>query len=99
VRIKEVSMELVGSVFAGRDNPGDFTWMITQPAYADALFIFNDNEEEFRAHEGHASGSGRCHRGGGNAAIRPYQCQEPQRATGIPTGAGGQGYRRLDAHC
>jgi hypothetical protein len=94
--VDAVGMELIGSVFAGGGKPGDFTWMITQPEYADALFIFNDNQEEFRAHQRHAPGSGRCHRGGGNAAVRPFQCQEPQRAAGIPTGASGQGYQRLD---
>ena len=52
-------MELVGSVFAGGHEPGDFAWMITLPEYDDALFIFNDNEEEFHAHQSHAPGSGR----------------------------------------
>src|SRR5262249_42909522 len=44
----------------------------------------------------HEPGSGRCHAGGGNAAIRPYQCRQPQRAAGVPTGAGGHGYPPLD---
>ena len=60
--------------------------MIEQPEYADALFVFNDNEGEFRAHQGHAPGARRCHAGGGNAVIRPYQCEDPPRAAGIPTG-------------
>jgi hypothetical protein len=33
--------------------------------------------------------------GGGNAVVRPYQCQEPPRAIGIPTGSHGQGYATL----
>jgi hypothetical protein len=87
-------MALVASTFAGRDRPGDFGWMIEQPEYADALFVFNDNEGEFRAHQGHAPGARRCHAGGGNAVIRPYQCEDPPRAAGIPTGDHG-GYPRL----
>jgi hypothetical protein len=87
-------MELVPSVFAGRGRAGDFAWMIEQAAYADALFVFNDNEGEFRAHQRHAAGARQCHTGGGNAVIRPYQCQDPPRAAGIPTGDGG-GYPTL----
>jgi hypothetical protein len=90
------TMELIGSIFQGRGQLGDFTWMITLPDYADALFVFNDNAEEFRAHQRHEPGSGRCHAGGGNAAIRPHQCRQPQRAAGVPTGAGGRGYPSLD---
>jgi hypothetical protein len=91
-------MEVIGSRFEGGRKPGDFGWMIRQPPYDDALFIFNDNEEEFRAHQRHGSGRGQCHAGGGNAVIRPFQCREPQRAAGIPTGASGRGYSRLDDH-
>jgi hypothetical protein len=91
-------VELVGSVFKGGGRPGDFNWMIRQQQYDDALFIFNDNEQEFRAHQGHAPGSQRCQRGGGNAVIRPYQCQQLQRAAGIPTGSSGVGYQGLNDH-
>ena len=87
-------MELVPSRYAQRGRAGDFGWMIEQPQYADALFVFNDNEGEFRAHQGHAPGARRCHAGGGNAVVRPYQCQDPPRAAGIPTGDHG-GYPRL----
>ena len=87
-------MELLASMFAGRGGPGDFAWMIEQPEYADALFIFNDNESEFRAHQGHPAGARRCHAGRGNAVVRPYQCEDPPRAAGIPTGDAG-GYSRL----
>ena len=30
--------------------------------------------------------------------IRPYQCQDPPRAAGIPTGSGGMGYLELNDH-
>ena len=91
-------MDVIGSQFKGGGKRGDFGWMIHQPDYDDALFIFNDNEAEFRAHQAHAAGSRQCQAGGGNAGIRPFQCQLPQRAAGIPTGANNQGYRRLDDH-
>ena len=89
-------MLLVPSTFAGRGRAGDFAWMIEQPEYADALVVFNDNEGEFRAHQRHGAGARRCGAGGGNAVIRPYQCEDPPRAAGIPTGAAG-GYPRLTA--
>ena len=91
-------MELRASVFKGGGKDGDFRWMIEQPGYSDALFIFNDNEQQFYAHKQHAPGTGRCTAGGGNAAIRPYQCQSPQRAAGVPTGSDGAGYNGLNDH-
>jgi hypothetical protein len=84
-------------MFTGGHKAGDFGWMIVQPEYADALFIFNDNEQQFYAHKQHAPGSGQCTPGGGNAIIRPYQCRLPQRAAGVPTGSHG-GYPQLDDH-
>ncbi|MDJ0823749.1 MAG: hypothetical protein QNJ09_18315 [Paracoccaceae bacterium] len=77
------------SVYHGDNQAGDFAWMITQPAYAKAFFIFNDNQGEFLAFQGNTSatsGQG-CMVGGGNAVIRPYQCMSPPRAGGIPTGS------------
>ena len=88
-------------VFTGRsevtdDNQeGDFRWMIEHPEYADALFIFNDNQSQFYEHQESQGTDHRCFPGGGNATIRPYQCQKPPRATGIPTGEFG-GYNELD---
>jgi hypothetical protein len=92
-----MTVDVIGSVFRGPSEPGDFRWMITRPEYADTLFIFNDNESEFRAHQRHPPGSSGCHAGGGNAVIRPYQCQDPPRAAGVPTGATG-GYTELTDH-
>jgi hypothetical protein len=63
--------------------------------YADALFVFNDNEEQFRAHRQDPGDPRGCARGGGNAAIRPYQCAEQVRAAGIPTGVDRAGYPQL----
>ncbi|MCB1741457.1 MAG: hypothetical protein KDK91_13870 [Gammaproteobacteria bacterium] len=78
-------IRLVASVFERRNAEGDFAWMIEQPEYARALFVFNDNEGQFEALlAGLAAG-------GGNAIIRPYQAGRP-RAVGVPTGPG---YDRL----
>lgn len=88
-------MQVIGSVFSRGGRDGDFNWMIDRPEYADALFIFNDNEEQFRAHCDNPRDAYGCSSGGGNAAIRPYQCKEPPRAAGIPTGVDGKGYGKL----
>ncbi|MEM7060059.1 MAG: hypothetical protein AAF557_20955 [Pseudomonadota bacterium] len=93
---------VIGSVYQGPDQDGDFGWMIKQPKYSDAFFIFNDNQTEFLAHQNHPNagpdGPG-CNMGGGNAVIRPYQCKIPPQAGGIPTGEygipGGPGYPAL----
>lgn len=78
---------------------GDFAWMIQQPKYQRSLFIFNDNQEQFEAYLRYRqlgiSQLGACSQGGGNAIIRPYQCQDPPRAAGIPTGKDGMGYQVL----
>jgi hypothetical protein len=88
-------IQVIGSIFNGPGKSGDFAWMIRQAEYADALFVFNDNEEQFRAHRQDPQGSYGCSAGGGNAIIRPFQCQNPPRAIGIPTGSNGQGYSAL----
>jgi len=74
---------------------GDYRWMVKQLQFARALFIFNDNEEQFDAYvAGEASG---FTAGGGNAAIRPLRRPSPPRAAGVPTGKHGRGYSSLDA--
>jgi hypothetical protein len=88
-------VQVIGSQFSKTGAPGDFTWMIERPEYADALFVFNDNEEQFRAYVNDPTGGAGCSRGGGNAAIRPYRCSDPPRAAGVPTGANGAGYSEL----
>jgi hypothetical protein len=93
----EASVQLVPSRFQGRDRPGDFAWMIVQPEYADALFVFNDNEEQFRAFRRDPRSAAGLSPGGGNATIRPHRGADPPRAAGIPTGRAGQGYATLTA--
>jgi hypothetical protein len=86
---------VIGSQFAGGGRDGDFAWMIERDEYADALFVFNDNEEAFRAYQRDRTGGAGCARGGGNAIIRPYRCADPPRAAGVPTGVHGGGYSAL----
>ena len=88
-------MDVVGSKFDGAGRPGDFRWMIEQPDYARALFIFNDNEEQFLAYRRDPTGRAGSSAGGGNAAIRPFRGSDPPRAAGIPTGRHGRGYDAL----
>jgi hypothetical protein len=90
-------MQITGSVFAGPRQEGDFAWMLTRPENDGALFVFNDNESQFRAYRADPAGGAGCSPGGGNAVIRPYRCHQPPRAAGIPTGDG-NGYARLDEH-
>lgn len=90
-----MSIDIVRSSFAGSRRDGDFAWMIDRPEHSRTLFVFNDNEHQFYDHQAQLGTAHRCSAGGGNAAIRPYQCLTPPRATGIPTGRNG-GYRSLD---
>lgn len=92
---------LTPTVFSRRGTIGDFGWMIDQPRWRNALFVFNDNESQSQAFlaqvaTGHIEPSSPgCQAGGGNAVIRPYQCRPRRRAAGVPTGPG---YARLTAH-
>jgi hypothetical protein len=70
--------------------------MIQQPEYSDVLFLFNDNQEQFLDFIDELDIRKGCAKGGGNAAIRPYQCATPTRAAGIPTGSNGRGYNNLN---
>lgn len=74
--------QLIGVPFVkdgDRLDGGDFTVMIQQEQYADALFVFNGNVEDDMALP--------PSRGGGSAVIRPYMTNEAgMRAASIPTG-------------
>ena len=90
-----MTIKVVRSTFRGAGVLGDYRWMINQPEFARALFIFNDNEEQFDAYvAGEARGFAA---GGGNAAIRPLRRHVPPRAAGVPTGKDDCGYSALDA--
>lgn len=79
-------LKIIPSVFHKGGQEGDFDWMIKQDKYKSAFFIFNDNESQFKLHLKNPSDPNGCSIGGGNAKIRPYQCQTPPKAGGIPTG-------------
>lgn len=91
---RRIDVEAV--TFRAAGEPGDFGWMRDQPEYARALFLFNDNESQFEAYQRGDRDAG-CAPGAGNGRYRPWQCEDPPRAAGVPTGAGG-GYRALDDH-
>ena len=70
-----MTIKVVRSTYRGAGVLGDYLWMIDQPEFARALFIFNDNEEQFDAYvAGEANG---FTAGGGNAAIRPLRKHLP----------------------
>lgn len=72
-------MEVIGTIYNGSNRFGDFNWMIKNPIYNDALFLFNDNEEYHNT----------CQPGAGNAIIRKYNKFSDlvvPRSAGIPTG-------------
>jgi len=81
-------MKAIGSIFSGGGRKVDFVCMMGQDHYRDALFVFNDNEAQYKAHRERTTnpiGSARAPVGG-NAVIRSYQCQPPPRTAGISTG-------------
>lgn len=82
------------SVFAGYEKLGDWEWMCDQPLWAHALFIFNDNEEQFDAFIGGLDSGYTL--GAGNAVARPWRKLNPPKSAGIPTGKLGSGYQLLD---
>lgn len=84
-----MTIQVIRSSYTGPGRLGDFSWMIDRPEYARTLFVFNDNETQFYEHQHRQGTDHRCSPGGGNAAIRPYQCRTPPRATGVPTGRSG----------
>lgn len=94
-------IEVIKSEFRSMGTEGDFSWMIQQPHHSSTLFVFNDNEGEFYKHFN--GGAHSCYEGGGNAVIRPRQCQPSPQAIGIPTGTYDEGthykgYSCIDEH-
>ena len=77
----DFSLDVIPVTYVGKNEIGDFEWMIRQPKLAEnSLFIFNDNVEDHLS-----SGFGM-----GNAAVRPYnrhgRYSSLPRSVGIPTG-------------
>ncbi len=76
-------LTVTGTVFRERKKPGDFKWMMSQPAYDKCAFVIMENYIDMIRED---SGPG-----GGTAALRPYTMYhqadgKPLRAMGIPTG-------------
>lgn len=76
-------LTVTGIVFRERKKPGDFKWMVSQPAYDKCAFVIMENYIDMIRED---SGPG-----GGTAALRPYTMYhqadgKPLRAMGIPTG-------------
>jgi len=92
-----VAVKIEGVQYVAGQDRGDLGAMLGLREYDDALFIFNDNERQFKEHLQHGPGAKLCVAGGGNAKIRHFQCQADPRVLGIPTGAGG-GYSSLTPH-
>ena len=86
-----IKVEVIPVVFSGKGKPGDYAWMRSQSGYERAFFVFNDNEEQFLAHQENPNGAEGCAPGGGNAAVRPWQCETPPRSAGVPTGTDANG--------
>ena len=88
------ALTLTPSVYHGGGTKGDFSWMLHQDTWSRALFIYNDNESQSTAYLDQVDAgtvdptSYACQAGAGNGAIRPFQCQTPPCAAGVPTGPG-----------
>ena len=74
---------VVGKLYAGKDQGGDFKWMTKQKQYGDALFLIAENFLDSLLDD--------ADNGGGTAVLRmkcPQRIAEGQtpRAVGVPTG-------------
>ncbi len=73
-------MKVIGTIYKGKNEEGDFKWMMKQNQYSNSLFIFNDNTEYHHTNR----------KGLGNAIMRQYNKYNTSliipRSAGIPTG-------------
>ena len=78
----EIDVQIIGTIFSGVGNYGDFDKMIKSGRHNDTIFIYNDNEEEYYDKSS-------C-KGAGNAIIRKYnqfsKYSKNPMSIGIPTG-------------
>ncbi|MEO8697938.1 MAG: NADAR domain-containing protein [Acidimicrobiales bacterium] len=93
----DIVVAVEGVQYVVGQERGDLGAMLDLPEYNDALFVFNDNERQFREHLQHGPGANLCVAGSGNAKIRHLQCQANPRVMGVPTGDSG-GYAALTPH-
>jgi len=93
VTMNNNKIKIIPIQYEGSNKIGDFTWMINRKEYSDALFIFNDNQEQFLDFARYINDNNQkylvnaCKPGQGNDKIRNYQCLNPPRAAGIPIGS------------
>ena len=73
-------IRVMGIPFLGKNQRGDFNYMIGQEQYKNALFIYNANFIDVTSSDPAS--------GGGSACIQPYTYKKKERpqAVGIPTG-------------
>ena len=90
----EIKHFVIPTVFTEFGKWGDWEWMQAEPSWAHALFVFNDNEEQFDAYLNGLPGG--FTPGAGNALARPWRKFNPPKSAGIPTGKQGSGYNVLD---
>lgn len=90
----EIKHFVIPTVFTDFGKWGDWEWMQAEPSWAHALFVFNDNEEQFDAYLNGLPGG--FTPGAGNALARPWRKFNPPKSAGIPTGKQGSGYNVLD---
>lgn len=90
----EIKHFVIPTVFTEFGKWGDWKWMQAEPSWAHALFVFNDNEEQFDAYVNGLPGG--FTPGAGNALARPWRKFNPPKSAGIPTGKQGSGYNVLD---
>lgn len=90
----EIKHFVIPTVFTEFGKWGDWKWMQAEPSWAHALFVFNDNEEQFDAYVDGLPGG--FTPGAGNALARPWRKFNPPKSAGIPTGKQGSGYNVLD---
>src|SRR5436853_1089655 len=62
-------LQIMPVIFTSGGKIGDFGWMIQRPEYHDVLFLYNDNEEQFRQFMTNKNNPNACKSGGGNAII------------------------------
>lgn len=87
------SVEVIGTVYKGKNKEGDFDWHIRSGLYEDSLFIYNDDEKRRKWKKA----------GMGNAVIRKYNKyaldlddkNDKPRSAGIVTGKGDSVYPKL----
>ena len=86
-----MAVTVTGVVFRRRLEIGDFKWMVTQPEYADAVFLISENYLDMLFDTDN---------GGGTAILRKktWPNTKTPRAVGIPTGWSQEtgGFRVLD---